>query len=113
MLTAKKVLIAITGSIAAYKAAELVRLFKKSGASVRVIQTESSLNFVAPLTLATLSENKVYCKMIDDEKGGWNNHVDLALWADLMVIAPLTSNTMAKMVIGECDNLVLATYLSA
>ena len=113
MLTAKKVLIAITGSIAAYKAAELVRLFKKSGASVRVIQTESSLNFVAPLTLATLSENKVYCKMIDNEKGGWNNHVDLALWADLMVIAPLTSNTMAKMVIGECDNLVLATYLSA
>ena len=113
MLTAKKVLIGVTGSIAAYKAAELVRLFKKSGASVRVIQTVASLDFVAPLTLATLSENPVLYKMIDDEIGEWNNHVDLGLWADLMVIAPLSSNTMAKMSNGVCDNLLLATYLSA
>jgi len=113
MLKGKKVLLGITASIAAYKSAELVRLLKKSGASVKVIQTEASLDFVAPLTLATLSENQVLSKMVDEDNGEWNSHVELGLWADFMVIAPLTANTIAKMVIGECDNLLLATYLSA
>lgn len=113
MLKGKKVLLGVSASIAAYKTAELVRLFKKSGASVRVIQTEASLDFVAPLTLATLSENPVLSKMIEQESGEWSNHVELGLWADLMVIAPLTANTMSKMANGECDNLLLATYLSA
>ena len=113
MLKEKKVLLGVTASIAAYKTAELVRLFKKAGASVRVIQTEASLDFVAPLTLATLSENPVLTKMVDPDSGEWSNHVELGLWADIMVIAPLTANTMAKMKAGECDNLLLATYLSA
>ena len=113
MLKGKKVLLGVTASIAAYKSAELVRLFKKAGASVRVIQTEASLDFVASLTLATLSENPVLTKMVDAESGEWSNHVELGLWADMMVIAPLTANTMAKMKSGECDNLLLATYLSA
>ncbi len=113
MLKEKKVLLGVTASIAAYKTAELVRLFKKAGASVRVIQTEASLDFVASLTLATLSENPVLIKMVDADSGEWSNHVELGLWADMMVIAPLTANTMAKMKSGECDNLLLATYLSA
>ena len=113
MLKGKKVLLGITASIAAYKTAELVRLFKKEGALVRVIQTEASLDFVAPLTLATLSENSVFTKMVDGESGDWSNHVELGLWADMMVIAPLTANTMAKMKNGECNNLLLAAYLSA
>ena len=113
MLKGKKVLLGITASIAAYKTAELVRLFKKAGASVRVIQTEASLDFIASLTLATLSENPVLTKMVDPDSGEWSNHVELGLWADIMVIAPLTANTMAKMKAGECDNLLLATYLSA
>ena len=113
MLKGKKVLIGVTGSIAAYKAAELVRLFKKEGASVKVIQSEASLDFVSSLTLATLSKNPVLLEMIDNDRGEWNNHVDLGLWADLMVIAPLTANTMGKMTSGVCDNLLLATYLSA
>ena len=113
MLKGKKVLLGVTASIAAYKTAELVRLFKKAGASVKVIQTEASLHFVTPLTLATLSENPVLSKMIDADSGEWISHVDLGLWADFMVMAPLTANTMAKMTTGECDNLLLATYLSA
>ena len=113
MLKGKKVLLGVTASIAAYKTAELVRLFKKAGASVRVIQTEASLDFIAPLTLATLSENRVLTKMVDSDSGEWSNHVELGLWADMMVVAPLTANTMAKMKSGECDNLLLATYLSA
>jgi len=113
MLKGKKVLLGITASIAAYKTAELVRLFKKAGASVRVIQTEASLDFVASLTLATLSENPVLTKMVNEESGEWSKHVELGLWADIMVIAPLTANTMAKMKNGECNNLLLATYLSA
>ena len=113
MLKGKKVLLGVTASIAAYKTAELVRLFKKAGASVKVIQTEASLHFVTPLTLATLSENPVLSQMVDADSGEWNSHVDLGLWADFMVMAPLTANTMAKMTTGECDNLLLATYLSA
>ena len=113
MLKGKKVLLGVTASISAYKTAELVRLFKKEGALVIVIQTEASLDFVASLTLATLSENPVLIKMVDDESREWNNHVELGLWADMMVIAPLTANTMAKMKNGECNNLLLVTYLSA
>ena len=113
MLNGKKVLLGVTASIAAYKAAELVRLFKKAGALVRVIQTEASLKFITPLTLATLSENPILTKMVDSDSGEWSNHVELGMWADMMVIAPLSANTMAKMKIGECDNLLLATYLSA
>lgn len=113
MLRGKKVLIGVSASIAAYKSVELVRLFKKEGASVKVIQTEASLLFVASFTLATLSENPVLSEMVDAESGEWNSHVDLGLWADFMVVAPLTANTMAKMTTGECDNLLLATYLSA
>ena len=113
MLKGKKVLLGVTASIAAYKTAELVRLFKKAGASVRIIQTEASLDFIAPLTLATLSENRVLTKMVDSDSGEWSNHVELGLWADMMVVAPLTANTMSKMKSGECDNLLLATYFSA
>tara|TARA_B100000900_G_scaffold129362_1_gene109406 strand:- start:7985 stop:9184 length:1200 start_codon:yes stop_codon:yes gene_type:complete len=113
MLKDKNIIIGVTGSIAAYKSAELVRLFKKSGAQVKVIQTESSLDFVSPLTLSTLSGSRVLSSMIDVESGEWNNHVELAIWADFLVIAPLTANTMSKMVKGECDNLLLAIYLSA
>ena len=85
----------------------------KKGALVKVIQTKSSLDFVSPLTLSTLSQNQVYSEIVDSDSGEWNNHVDLGLWADFMVIAPLTANTMSKMTAGECDNLLLATYLSA
>ena len=113
MLNGKNIIIGVTGSIAAYKSAELVRLFKKAGSEVKVIQTKSSLDFVSPLTLSTLSESRVISTMIDNDSGEWNNHVDLALWADIIVIAPLTANTMAKMARGECDNILLATYLSA
>ena len=113
MLKGKKVLLGITASIAAYKAAELVRLLKKSGSFVKVIQTEASLSFIPPLTLSTLSENPVLSEMVDNETGEWISHVELGLWADFMIIAPVTANTMAKMTIGECDNLLLATYLSA
>ena len=113
MLRGKKVLLGITSSIAAYKAAELVRLFKKSGALVKVIQTESSISFIAPLTLSTLSENSVLTKMVDPDSEEWNSHVELGLWADFMIIAPVTAKSMAKMVSGECDNLLIATYLSA
>ena len=113
MLKGKRVLIGVTASIAAYKSAELVRLFKKAGAFVKVIQTEASLRFVAPLTLATLSENPVLSTMVDPDSEEWNNHVKLSLWADFMIIAPVSANTMAKMANGESDNLLLATYLSA
>ena len=111
MLNGKRILLGITASIAAYKCAELIRLFKKSGAEVRVIQTKDSTDFITPLTISTLSENKVLTDMVEDDL--WNNHVKLGLWADLFVIAPLTANTLAKMATGECDNLLLATYLSA
>ena len=113
MLKNKKVLLGITSSIAAYKSAELVRLFKKSGAIVKVIQTKSSISFITPLTLSTLSENLVLSDMIDTKSNEWNNHVDLALWADLMIIAPVTAKSMAKMANGDCNNLLVATYLSA
>ena len=115
MLGGKKILLGITGGIAAYKTTFLVRLFIKAGAEVKVILTESALSFVTPLTLATLSKNPVLTSFIKEEEESvdWNNHVDLGLWADLMLIAPATANTLSKMASGTCDNLLLATYLSA
>ena len=113
MLVGKKVLLGISGSIAAYKSANLVRLLIKEGASVKVILTPSASEFITPLTLSTLSKNQVYSGLIDSEEDTWNNHVELALWADLFIIAPATAKTLSKMVQGNCDNLLLATYLSA
>lgn len=107
----KKILLAITGSIAAYKAAFLTRLFKKAGAEVKVLMTPSAIDFISPLTLSTLSENPVHSSVSSGDS--WNNHVDLGLWADIMIIAPATANTLAKMATGICDNAVLAVYLSA
>lgn len=112
ILNRKKVLVAISAGIAAYKVAFLVRLLIKKGAVVRVIMTPKAREFVTPLTLATLSKNPVLWELSNDQ-GEWNNHVELGLWADLMLIAPATANTISKMVDGESDNLVLATYLSA
>ena len=113
MIKGKNVLLAVTGSIAAYKSTYIVRGLKKLGASVRVIQTESSLEFVSSMVLSTLSENQVCIDLIDKETREWNNHVDISLWADLMIVAPATAKTMSKMVEGNCDNLLLATYLSS
>ncbi len=113
MFSGKNILLGISGGIAAYKTANLVRLFKKSGANVQVIMTPDSKEFVTPLTLATLSENRVYSEFSDEETGEWNNHVELGLWADIFIIAPATANTIGKMASGLCDNLLLATYLSA
>ncbi len=115
MLVGKKVLLGVTGGIAAYKTTFLVRLLKKAGAEVKVILTESAVSFVTPLTLATLSKNPVHLDFINEKDGtlDWNNHVELGLWADMMIIAPATANTMSKMANGNSDNLLLATYLSA
>ena len=115
VLSGKKILLGISGGIAAYKTANLVRLFIKAGAQVQVVMSPASLHFVTPLTLATLSKNPVYSTFYneDEGKGEWNNHVELALWADLMLIAPATANTLSKMANGNCDNLLIATYLSA
>ena len=112
ILNRKKVLLAVTAGIAAYKAAFLVRLFIKSGADVRVILTPEARDFVTPLTLSTLSKNPVEWQF-SEENGTWNNHVELGLWADFMVVAPCTANSLSKMADGASDNLVLATYLSA
>ncbi len=115
MLGGKNILLGITGGIAAYKTAFLVRLLIKEGARVKVILTQGALSFVTPLTLATLSRNPASFDFVKEEDGSldWNNHVELAFWADLMVIAPATANTLSKMASGTCDNLLLATYLSA
>ena len=113
MLGGKNILLGVTGGIAAYKTASLVRLLKKSGANVQVIMTPDAKEFVTPLTLSTLSENPVHSVFADDETGEWTNHVELGLWADLFIIAPATANTIAKMANGLCDNLLMATYLSA
>lgn len=115
ILKDKNILLGITAGIAAYKSASLVRLFIKAGANVKVVMTPASKDFITPLTLSTLSKNPVYSSFVDDEDDGgvWNNHVDLGLWADYFVIAPATANTMAKMANGVCDNILLATYLSA
>lgn len=115
MLVGKNILLGITGGIAAYKTTFLVRLLIKAGANVKVILTESASSFVSPLTLATLSKNPAVTSFVkeDGNETDWNNHVDLGLWADLMVIAPATANTLSKMANGTCDNLLLAAYLSA
>ncbi len=115
VLSGKKILLGVTAGIAAYKTSYLVRHFIKAGAEVKVVMTPAAKDFVTPLTLSTLSKNPVQSTFYDksEENELWNNHVDLALWADLMVIAPLTANTLAKMSEGICDNLLLATYLSA
>ena len=114
-LSGKKILLGISGGIAAYKTATLVRLFIKAGAHVQVIMTPASKDFVTPLTLSTLSKNPVYSSFYDEseENEKWNSHVELGLWADLMLIAPATANTLSKMANGICDNLLIATYLSA
>ncbi|WP_298286932.1 bifunctional phosphopantothenoylcysteine decarboxylase/phosphopantothenate--cysteine ligase CoaBC [uncultured Lutibacter sp.] len=116
ILSGKKILLGVTAGIAAYKTAHLVRLFIKSGAEVKVVMTPASVDFVTPLTLSTLSQNPVYTSFYDkgeEETEEWNSHVDLGLWADYMIIAPATANTLSKMANGVCDNLLLAVYLSA
>ncbi|WP_333879431.1 bifunctional phosphopantothenoylcysteine decarboxylase/phosphopantothenate--cysteine ligase CoaBC, partial [Flavobacterium sp.] len=115
VLSGKKILLGVSGGIAAYKTASLVRLFIKAGAEVQVIMTPASKDFVTPLTLSTLSKNPVYSTFYneEDQDAEWNNHVELGLWADFMLIAPATANTLSKMVNGNCDNLLIAAYLSA
>lgn len=113
MLQGKKIVLGITGSIAAYKSAVLTRLLVKAGAEVKVVMTDSAKTFITPLTLSTLSKHPVLSEFIKDESGQWNNHVDLGLWADAMIIAPASANTIAKMASGRCDNLLMAVYLSA
>lgn len=112
-LAGKHIIVGITGSIAAYKAATLVRLLVKEGAEVKVVMTKLAKEFIAPLTMATLSKNQILVDFFDPENGAWNSHVSLGLWADLYLIAPATANTIAKMANGVADNLLLTTYLSA
>lgn len=113
MLKNKKIILGVCGSIAAYKSAILVRLLVKAGADVKVILTADAANFITPLTLATLSKHPVYTQYFEEETGVWSNHVELGLWADFMIIAPASANTLAKMAGGLCDNLLTAVYLSA
>ncbi|MCL4116211.1 UNVERIFIED_CONTAM: hypothetical protein GTU68_054098 [Idotea baltica] len=115
ILGGKNILLGISAGIAAYKTASLVRLFIKAGAHVKVVMTPASKDFVTPLTLSTLSKNPVYSTFTNEEDDNdvWNNHVELGLWADYFIVAPATANTMSKMANGVCDNLLLATYLSA
>lgn len=110
-LKGKKILLGVCGSIAAYKSALIVRLLIKAEAEVKVITTSSASSFITPLTLATLSKNPVIQDL--ETEGNWNNHVELGLWADVFLIAPASANTMAKMAAGICDNMLLASYLSA
>lgn len=113
MLTGKKILVGVTGSIAAYKTALLIRELVKLEADVKVIMTSASTDFISPLTLSTLSKNPVAIEFVKNNLGEWENHVELGLWADLFIIAPATANTISKMAHGNCDNLLLASYLSA
>jgi phosphopantothenoylcysteine decarboxylase/phosphopantothenate--cysteine ligase len=113
MLKGKKILLGVTGGIAAYKAAMIIRLLVKEGAEVKVVMTPVAKEFITPLTLATLSKNPILVDFFDPEDGRWNSHVDLGLWSDLYLIAPATANTLAKMNSGIADNLLLTTYLSA
>lgn len=113
MLTSKKIILGVCGSIASYKAAHLVRLLLKADAEVQVVMTKDALSFITPLTLATLSKKPVLIDYFIPETGEWNNHVELGLWADILLIAPASANTLGKMATGICDNLLLATYLSA
>jgi phosphopantothenoylcysteine decarboxylase/phosphopantothenate--cysteine ligase len=113
MLKGKNILIGVTGGIAAYKTATIIRLLVKEGAAVKVIMTDNAKDFITPLTLATLSKNPVLSEFYNPENGDWNSHVDLGLWADLFLVAPATANTIARMANGIADNLLLTTYLSA
>ncbi len=116
LLYKRKVLLGVSGSIAAYKSAFIVRELIKRGAEVQVVMTHAAKDFITPLTLSTLSKRPVYSEFIEDEQkayGVWNNHVDMGLWADLMLIAPASSNTLSKIATGACDNLLTAVYLSA
>ena len=113
ILSGKKVLLGISGGIAAYKTPNLVRCLIKKGADVKVVMTDSAKDFVTPLSLSTVSKNPVHSSFkSDDEDGVWNNHVELGLWADFMLICPATANTLFKMANGNCDNLLLGVYLS-
>ncbi|MFN8286693.1 MAG: flavoprotein [Chitinophagales bacterium] len=111
-LKGKKIVLGVCGSIAAYKAVYLTRLLVKAGAEVKVIMTSSASLFITPLTFSTLSKNPVYSHLTENGSE-WNNHVELGMWADAIVIAPASANTLAKMAMGICDNMLLATYLSA
>jgi len=113
MLKDKKIILGITGSIAAYKAAILIRMLVKEGAEVKIVMTPLAKEFITPLTLATLSKNPILTEFFNPDNGDWNSHVDLGTWADFFIIAPATANTMAKMAHGIADNLLLTTYLSA
>lgn len=113
MLKDKKIVLGVSGSIAAYKSALLIRHLIKAGAEVKVVMTPSASDFITPLTLSTLSKRPVYKEFIKNDQGEWNNHVELGLWADLLLIAPASANTLAKMANGLCDNLLTAIYLSA
>lgn len=113
MLAGKKIIIGITGSIAAYKVPFIIRLLKKAGAEVQIIMTPAAKDFVTPLTLSALTERPVLIDPFEEKDGSWASHVELGLWADLMLIAPVTANTMAKMAMGIADNLLLTTLLSA
>jgi len=113
MLKGKKILVGLTGGIAAYKTATIVRLLIREGAEVKVIMTDHAREFITPLTFATLSKNPVLTQFYNPENGNWNSHVDLGLWADLYLIAPATANTIGKMANGIADNLLLTAYLSA
>lgn len=112
-LKGKRIVLGVTGSIAAYKSAHLTRLLVKEGAEVQIIMSASALDFITPLTLSTLSKKPVLHQFQKDETGEWNNHVELGLWADLFLVAPLSANTLSKFANGLCDNLLSATYLSA
>jgi phosphopantothenoylcysteine decarboxylase/phosphopantothenate--cysteine ligase len=113
MLKGKKILVGITGGIAAYKTASLIRLLIKDGAEVKVIMTDHAREFITPLTISTLSRNPVLTEFFNPENGDWNSHIDLGIWADLFLIAPATANSIARMANGIADNLLLTTYLSA
>jgi len=113
MLKGKKILVGVTGGIAAYKTAVIIRLLVRAGAEVKVVMTPAAREFITPLTLATLSKNPVLIDSFDPEDGRWNSHIDLGTWADIFLIAPATANTLAKMAAGIADNLLLTTYLSA
>ena len=113
MLQGKHILLGVTGSIAAYKAAVLCRLLKAAGAEVKVVMTATAKQFITPLTMATLSKNPILVEFFNPENGEWNSHISLGEWADCYLIAPATANTIAKMATGVADNLLLTTYLSA
>jgi phosphopantothenoylcysteine decarboxylase/phosphopantothenate--cysteine ligase len=113
MLKGKKILVGITGGIAAYKTASVIRLLVKDGAEVKVIMTDHAREFITPLTISTLSKNPVLTEFFNPEDGDWNSHIDLGMWADLFLIAPATANSIARMANGIADNLLLTTYLSA